>query len=195
MIPRALQITLLLLAVAVLGMGAYVVQLKRRAEQLDSHKADQRPIAPPVAGKSEAVPLFVAYDDAAALRREDTQVALPENSQERARAVLNALLARYAAKDSPHPLGGGAEVESVFLLNNRMAIVNLNSAFAAQHPSSVLSESLTVSSLAQTLAASVPDVTQVKFLVDGRERETLAGHADLRGFYDIASVSSGAGSQ
>jgi hypothetical protein len=40
----------------------------------------------------------------------------------------------------------------------------------------------------QTLAVNLPKLTRVKFLVDGRERETLAGHADLRGFYDIANV-------
>jgi hypothetical protein len=34
----------------------------------------------------------------------------------------------------------------------------------------------------------VSGIKQVKFLVDGRERETLAGHADLMSFYDVASV-------
>jgi hypothetical protein len=28
----------------------------------------------------------------------------------------------------------------------------------------------------------------VKILVDGKERETLAGHADLTGFYDVTAV-------
>ena len=190
MIPRSLQITLLLLFAAVLGMGVYVVNLKRRSEQLAATAADQRPVAPPAAGKSERVTLVVAHDAESALRREPADVPLPENSQERARAVLNALLAHYAAKASPHPLAAGAEVESVFLLNNRTAVVNLNAALAAQHPSGVLAESLTVASLAQTLAANVPDVTQVKFLVDGRERETLAGHADLRGWYEIQGLAS-----
>jgi hypothetical protein len=31
-------------------------------------------------------------------------------------------------------------------------------------------------------------LTQVKFLVDGKERETLAGHADLKAVYDVAMV-------
>jgi hypothetical protein len=28
----------------------------------------------------------------------------------------------------------------------------------------------------------------VKILVEGKERETLAGHADLSGFYDVSAV-------
>jgi hypothetical protein len=28
----------------------------------------------------------------------------------------------------------------------------------------------------------------VKILVGGKERETLAGHADLTGFYDVSAV-------
>ena len=187
MSPRALQVTLVILLAAVVGMGVDVVHLTRRADQLETRTTDQRPIAPPVAGKNERVTLYVADDANATLQKQTVDLALPENSQERGRAVLNALLSRYAAKDSPHPLHEGGEVDSVFLLDNRTAVVNLNAAFAAQHPSGVLIESLTVSSLVQTLAANVPDLTQVKFLVDGRERETLAGHADLTGWYPVSA--------
>jgi hypothetical protein len=49
-------------------------------------------------------------------------------------------------------------------------------------------EELTVFSLVQTLAANLPGVAQVKILVNGQERETLAGHADLADFYDVAAV-------
>ncbi len=188
MIPRPMKIALLVLLVAAIGMGAYVVRLKRHAEQLEARAPDQRPIAPPVAGSKQRVTLLVANDAAAALQRESADVALPDEPEERAREVLRALVARYATKGSPHPLGAGADVDSVFLVGRGMAVVNLNAAFAAQHPSGVLSESLTVASLAQTLAANLPSVMEVKFVVEGHERETLAGHADLRGFYDVRSV-------
>jgi len=35
----------------------------------------------------------------------------------------------------------------------------------------------------ETLHANLPTVTQVHFLVDGRPRDTLAGHADLTRTY------------
>ena len=49
-------------------------------------------------------------------------------------------------------------------------------------------EALTIASLAKSLSANLPDLTRVEFLVDGRPRETLAGHADLSGPYDIAAM-------
>ena len=62
-------------------------------------------------------------------------------------------------------------------------MVNLTSAFAASHPSGLETETLTVLSICATLHANLPRVTQVRFLVDGHTRATLAGHADLTRTY------------
>jgi hypothetical protein len=35
---------------------------------------------------------------------------------------------------------------------------------------------------------NLPKLTRLKFLVDGKERDTLAGHSDLKGFYDVATI-------
>jgi hypothetical protein len=34
----------------------------------------------------------------------------------------------------------------------------------------------------------MPGLTRVKILVDGKEQQTLAGHADLTGFYDVQQI-------
>jgi hypothetical protein len=34
-----------------------------------------------------------------------------------------------------------------------------------------------------TLHANLPQITEVRFLVDGRQKDTLAGHADLTRTY------------
>jgi hypothetical protein len=64
-----------------------------------------------------------------------------------------------------------------------LAVVNLTGAFAASHPSGLETETLTVLSICGTLRANLPRVTQVRFLVDGQQRSTLAGHADLTRTY------------
>jgi len=53
----------------------------------------------------------------------------------------------------------------------------------------VLVEELTVVSLVQTLSANIPGITRVKILVEGNERDTLAGHADLSNFYEVPAIS------
>lgn len=64
-----------------------------------------------------------------------------------------------------------------------LAVVNLAGSFAANHPSGIETETLTVLSICATLHANLPRVTQVRFLVDGQSRPTLAGHADLTRAY------------
>jgi hypothetical protein len=64
-----------------------------------------------------------------------------------------------------------------------MAVVNLTGTFAAGHPAGLETESLTVLSICATLRANLPNVTQVRFLVDGQPRPSLAGHADLTRIY------------
>jgi hypothetical protein len=70
----------------------------------------------------------------------------------------------------------------------QLAVVNLTGSFAASHPSGIETETLTVLSICGTLRANLPSVTQVRFLVDGHERATLAGHADLTRTYLTADA-------
>jgi hypothetical protein len=64
-----------------------------------------------------------------------------------------------------------------------LAVVNLTAGFAATHPSGIETETLTLISIGGTLRANLPRITQVRFLVDGKPRATLAGHADLTRTY------------
>jgi len=75
-----------------------------------------------------------------------------------------------------------------------LAVVNLRSSFVNQHPSGVEVESLTLLSIVGTLHANVPQIEQVRFLVDGQPRETLAGHADLLRTYPSRDTSIAAAS-
>jgi len=66
-----------------------------------------------------------------------------------------------------------------------LAVIDLRGAFVNQHPSGVEVESLTLQSILGTLHANLPVIEQVRFLVDGQPRETLAGHADLLRTYPV----------
>lgn len=192
MIPRHLQIAIVLLLIAAIGLGFYALHLKRRAEQLQQRTTDTRPIAPPVSGPTEPVTLWVAYDDQGVLRTQQVKAALPSERSDRARHVLRALLAVYLDKSSPHPIGADTDVKDVYLLGNDTLVIDMTPAFADAHRSGILVEELTMISMVQTLAANVPNITRVKFLVDGKERDTLAGHADLRQFYELGVVAKAA---
>jgi len=97
-------------------------------------------------------------------------------------------VAQYHQSPSPHPLASGADIREVYLLNDDTLLIDTTAPFADGHPSSVLLEEMTLTSLIETLAANVPGITKVKFLVEGKERQTLAGHVDLMNFYQLNEV-------
>ncbi len=188
MIPRALMISMAVLLVAILGLGGYVLTLKRSAEQ-STQPAENHALAPPVSGPSQQVALYVADDEHGRLQKHEANLSLSDQPNERAARILHELFREYLEKDSPHPLAPGSDVISVYLLPGNMAVVDATPVFASGHRSGVLVETLTVASIVQTLAANVPGVARVKILIDGKERDTLAGHADLTCFYDVSEIS------
>ena len=111
---------------------------------------------------------------------------MPVERSERARAVLRTLLTQYLKTNSTHPIGKDSDVRQVFLMDDGTAVVDTSAAFADSHPSGVLAEELTVASIVVTLNANDSKITRVKILVNGQERETLAGHADLKRFYEAS---------
>jgi hypothetical protein len=188
MIPRHFVIAMAVLLVAVLALSGYAWHMRKTAAATPVVSTDTRPLAPPVAGPTERVILFVAHDEDGSLRAESAQIPLPSGRQQRAEELLRALVSLYLDKSSPHVLGSGAEVRSVFLVDPGVAVIDLNSAFADTHRSGVLVEELTLASLIHTISSNTPGILKVKILVDGKERETLAGHADLFAFYDVTAV-------
>jgi len=188
MIPRHLLIAVAVLLVAALGMSIYAWNMRKTVAATPAASADTRPLAPPVAGPTEQVALFVANDEDGSLRAQAAQIPMPSGRQQRAEELLRALLSIYLDKTSPHVLGSGAEVRSVFLVDPGVAVIDVNAAFADTHRSGVLVEELTVASLIHTVSANTPGILRVKILVDGKERDTLAGHADISDFYDVTAV-------
>jgi hypothetical protein len=186
-IPRHLQITIAVLLAAVLLSGIILIKLEQR-EKSKTESAELVPAALAAEGKAEHIRILVAYDDDRALRWRETESVIPQDRALRAEEVLRAVLAQYTQSPSPHPLSPSADIKEVFLAGDNTLLVNTNSAFAENHPSGIITEELTIASLIETIAANVPGIERVKFLVDGKERETLAGHLDLASFYDVKTV-------
>ena len=217
MIPRYQKILFAILLLASLAMGVLLFRLRERAHQRLVAGEDSAPTQAPQVAPAEQATLVLATDADGSLRTELQSLPLPADPGARARAILGRLLDLYAAQDSTHPVAVGATgVAGVFLLpvpasnlqsdessNSQssdsapgpplLAVVNFTSAFAASHPSGIETETLTISSICATLHANLPRVTQVRFLIDGQQKPTLAGHADLTRTYLASDFAAGAG--
>ncbi len=200
MIPRYQRVILIVLLAASLAMAGILWHLRQRAHQRLLAGEDSAPTQAPEVAPAEQATLVAASDADGSLLAQDRSLPLPADPGARARVLLGKLLDLYAAPDAAHPVPGGAPgIAQVFLLpapgpkdpqtpDAELAVVNLTGAFAASHPSGIETESLTVLSICATLRANLPRVTQVRFLVDGQPRPTLAGHADLTRTYLTADA-------
>ena len=206
MIARHQTILFGVLLAASVAMGAVLWQLRERAHQRLLQGEDSAPTQAPEVAPAEQATLIVANDADSSLLSQVQTLPLPKDQGARARLVLGKLLDLYAAPDAAHPVPGGASsIAKVFLLpapnrdagpatspspakpseasGPQLAVVNLTGSFASSHPSGIEAEILTIQSIVATLHANLPRVTQVRFLVDGQPRPTLAGHADLTRTY------------
>ena len=186
---RPIVVMFIVLLLVAAGLGFYAYHLKAKVAAEEQRLAQQsQVVVPPASGPTTLVTLYVASDQEGGLRRSQVNVALPQERSERARAILRSLLTTYLLPGSPHPIGAGSDVRDVFLLGSDTAVIDTNAGFADSHPSGVLAEELTIASMVSTLNANDPQITRVKILVDGKERDTLAGHADLRRFYLASGI-------
>jgi hypothetical protein len=197
-----------ILLLASVIMGAVLWNQLRRAHERLLRGQDSAPTQAPLVAPAEQATLTVANDADNSVQPRILTLPLPQNPEARARAVLGKLLDLYAAPDATHPVPGGANsIAQVFLVPiaegsgkasptaPQLAVVNLTSAFAAGHPSGLETETLTILSICATLNANLPRVTEVRFLVDGQPRATLAGHADLTRTYLAAQSAPVEGAQ
>lgn len=209
MIPRHQKIMFWTLLSVSIAMSIILIRLRERAHDRMVSAADRMPLTAPTVTPATMVSLVVANDASSSLDTEDLKIALPEAEGARARLLLEKLLEGYTSPHSMHPIAlaknlpkgtTSAElVEEVFLMPlpplipgkgrvavagpGQMAVVNLSAAFVAAHPSGIEPEMLTLLSMIGTLHANLPRIGQVRFLVEGQPRETLAGHADLTRVY------------
>lgn len=199
----------------ILAMAVFLaMQRKRGRERVQALGNTTLLDAPP--GNATPITLELANDATGTLTPTTRDVALPDAPNARARTLIDHLIAEYSQPGSAHPLSPTTPVAEVFLLplpadspssrssrtifratdpttsipdtsGGELAVVDLRSAFASEHPSGVEVESLTLLSIVKTLHANLPQIEQVRFLVDGQPRETLAGHADLLKAYTASS--------
>jgi hypothetical protein len=209
-IPRYQTVLFFILLAASIVMGVVLWQLRARAHQRLLDGQESTPTQAPQVAAPEQATLIFASDADGALLTETLSLPLPPSPNARARAILGKLLDLYALPNAAHPVpGGAASIAQVFLLpatpsnpataappsvgkdsstGPELAVVSLTGAFAAGHPSGLETETLTIESICATLRANLPRVTQVRFLVDGQPRATLAGHADLMRTYLTADA-------
>ena len=191
--PRRLKIAVIVLVAAVLAGLVYLRVLHQRVARLARTQATEEQerrevVAPPISTPTDVVAsaqifwLSTAQPDR--LAAVTLQLPLSADPVERAKQLIGALIANPPAP-AQRTLPVGATLLSFYILPDGTAVADFSDALASELPSGVLSEWMAVNSIVQTLAANMPAITRLKILIHGQETETLAGHIDISGFFDL----------
>ena len=188
--PRNLKITLGILSVAVLIGLISLRGLHQRIEHLSQEQGSEEQqrrdllkpeIATPTDAMANAKIFWAGADRVAPV---ETQLPLSADPVKRGRQVLDALIAD-APSEAQRTLPADATLLGFYILPDGTAIADFSEALASETPSGILSEEMAVESIARTIESNVAGVHRLKILIHGQEVDTLAGHADLTGFFDL----------
>jgi hypothetical protein len=214
MIPKYQRITYWTLIGLIALMFLLLIRGCVSKHQRISAMRDESRIPAPTDLPAEQVSVALANDADASITMEDVTMPVPADESLRAKVILDRMFADFAQPASTHHLPAGPAVTDVFLLplpvtnpspdsddvsanqsaspyghvhapGDLLAVVNLTKAFADSHPSGIETEDLTLRATISTLHANSTAIQEVRFLVDGQTRDTLAGHADLRRPYAV----------
>jgi hypothetical protein len=180
-----------ILAIAVLvgliSLRGLHQRMKHLAESQSAEEQARRevlapPISTPTDVKVKAKIFWAAGTDKVA--PVEVELALSADPVQRAKQVLHALMTNPPTPGQ-RTIPADATVLGFYILPDGTAIVDFSDALASETPSGILSEQMTMDSIARTLENNVASLRRLKILIHGQEMETLAGHVDLTGFFDL----------
>jgi len=199
MMQRWQKIAIAALIIAVAGGLIYVRRLRQRVVQLEPTRATEEQerrevIAPSISTPTDvnvsAKIFWVSPTQADQLAPVSVQLPLSADPVQRGKQLIGALIANTPTP-AQRTLPAGATLLGFYILPDGTAVADFSDALATELPSGILSEWMAVESIAETLQTNMPGVVRLKILIHGQEAETLAGHVDLTGYFDLHPVATG----
>src|ERR1043165_8815928 len=187
--PRHIKIGLIVLGIGfVISVGFFVDVIGRIQQLVVSEKeaATENPFVPPKEPlyKPTDPPMTVkifypTVDGSVLLSAEDQTIFKSAELVNRAKQILQKLQEGPASKTLFPSLPKDTKVEELFVSDQGTAFIDLTNTIATDHPGGILNEQATIYSIVNSLTYNLPEIQEVKILIGGTEKETLAGHVLL----------------
>jgi len=127
-----------------------------------------------------AVKLFYpGTGDNAILSTEDQTIRRSAELTNRARQILQKLLEGPQKSGLFASIPKDTKLQEVFIDDTGTAYVDFSEPISANHPGGIANEQATIYSIVNSLTYNLKEIRQVRILVGGTEKETLAGHCLL----------------
>lgn len=188
---RKWKIVVAALAIAVVVGLISFHSLRERVRRLShaqsvEEQARREVLAPPITTPTDVTVAAKIFWEAAPDQLAPVTIQLPLSADpvQRSKQILHALIASAPTAEQ-RTLPADAELLGFYVLPDGTAIADFSDALVSEIPSGILSEQMTVDSIVQTLENNVPTLRRLKILIHGQEAETLAGHLDLTGYFEL----------
>ena len=186
-IPRHLKFGVIVLVIGfVITLGLFVDVVGRIQSMVKQKEPEGNPFTPPAAPLYEQTDppmtvklFFPGMQEDIILSGEDQTIFRSAELANRARQILQKLLEGPKTAGLHPSLPKDTKLQEVFIDGMGLAYVDFSSPISANHPGGMLNEQATVYSIVNSLTYNLPEIRQVKILVGGAEKETLAGHCLL----------------
>jgi hypothetical protein len=187
--PRHVKIGLIVLTlglavatgffVDVIGRVQSLMKSDKEATEENPFKRPAQPLYAPTDPPLNVKIFFPAVSGDTLLTAEDETIFKSAELGNRAKQILQKL------EEGPHngtmlpSLPKDTKVEDLFLSEQGTVFIDFSNTLSTNHPGGVLNEEATIYSIVDSLTYNLPEIKQVKILIGGVEKETLAGHCLL----------------
>jgi hypothetical protein len=181
------------LVVAVLAGIVYFQVLHQRVlgwgeSAASEEQAREEVVAPPIITQTDALTaaqfFWISPSDADKLEAVTLHLPLSADPELRSRQLIRELISS-APSPQQAPLPADTELLAFYMLPDGTGVADFSDSLASETPSGILSEEMAVDSIVRTLSANVQSLRRLKILIHGQAAETLAGHVDLTGFFEV----------
>ena len=146
---------------------------------------DVPPKLPAAAAPTDIVPapqqinIFLLNPTSLEITPVKAELILYPEPTERLKQIVSALI-QETPPDYRNPIPRGTLLNEAYIDNQKTAYLDFSHHLADGHIGGTTAELLTVTAILKTVFdAFTNDIKHVQILIDGRERETLAGHLNL----------------
>ena len=188
--PRHIKFGLIALGIGfAITFGLFVDVIGRIQSMVkDKDVAEDPFVAPPAPLYSRTDPpmdvkvFFMAGlpgNDTTILQAEDQTIFRSAELTNRVKQVVQKLLEGPKTPGTFWSIPKDTRLLEVFIDDAGVAYVDFSDSISTNHPGGILNEQATIYSIVNSLTYNLPEIRQVKILVGGAEKETLAGHVLL----------------
>ena len=183
--PRHIKIGLIVLSIGfVISLGFFVdivgriqslVNDRKRKSFQATRSTAVFPTDPPISVKI----FFPTAGADVLLSSEDNTIFKSSDLTNQAKQILKILGDGPKTEGLTAPIPRDTKVNEVYISEDGVAFVDFSNAISTNHPGGILNEQATIYSIVNSLTYNLRGIQQVKILVGGTEKETLAGHCLL----------------